>query len=77
MDINNSIEYANSFASLIKKYSNIELVEILPYHKNGIYKWDALTIPYQLKDTPEPTKSSIQELVEILENQGIKTLYSC
>ncbi len=75
--INDTVGYAKKFAELIKKYPNVELVEILPYHKNGIYKWEALNIPYQLKDTPEPTKSSIQELVEILENQGIKTLYSC
>ena len=76
-NINDTVEYAQNFASLIKKYPNIELVEILPYHKNGIYKWEELNIPYQLKDTPEPTKENIKELAKILENQGVKTLYSC
>ena len=76
-NINDSIEYANSFASLIKKYPNVELVEILPYHKNGIYKWEALNIPYQLNDTPEPSKDNIKEIAKVLEEQGIKTLYSC
>jgi pyruvate formate lyase activating enzyme len=75
--LNDSVGYAQNFASLIKKYTNVELVEILPYHKNGIYKWEALKIPYQLKDTPEPTKDNIKELSKILQNQGIKTLYSC
>ena len=76
-NINDTAEYAQKFAELIKKYPNVELVEILPYHKNGIYKWEALKIPYQLKDTPEPTKDNIKELSKILQNQGIKTLYSC
>ena len=65
------------FAALIKKYTNVELVEILPYHKHGVYKWEELNIPYQLKDTPEPTKDSIKELAGVLEAEGIKTLYSC
>ena len=76
-NINDSLEYANRFASLIKKYPNVELVEILPYHKNGIYKWEVLNIPYQLKDTSEPSKDSIEEIAKVLEKQGIKTLYSC
>ena len=75
--INDSKEYAIKFADFVKKHPNIELVEILPYHKNGIYKWEALNIPYQLKDTPEPSKDNIKEIVSILENQGVKTLYSC
>ncbi len=75
--INDSKDYAIRFAEFIKKYSNVELVEILPYHKNGIFKWEALNIPYQLKDTPEPTKDNIKELAETLKNQGIKALYSC
>lgn len=76
-EINDSIEYAKKFAALIKKYTNVELVEILPYHKHGVYKWEELNIPYQLKDTPEPTKDSIKELAGVLEAEGIKTLYSC
>ena len=76
-NINDTVEYAQNFAALIKKYPNVELVEILPYHKNGVFKWEALNIPYQLKDTPEPTKDNIKELAKILENQGVKTLYSC
>ena len=76
-NINDTAEYAQKFAELIKKFPNVELVEILPYHKNGIFKWEALNIPYQLKDTPEPTKENIKELAKILENQGVKTLYSC
>ena len=76
-NINDTAEYAQNFAALIKKYPNVELVEILPYHKNGIFKWEALNIPYQLKNTPEPTKDNINELAKILETQGIKTLYSC
>jgi pyruvate formate lyase activating enzyme len=39
---------------------NVQKVEILPYHKLGVYKWEALGHEYALKDVEPPT----QELVE-------------
>ena len=75
--INDTQEYAQEFASLIKQHTNVELVEILPYHKHGVYKWKELNIPYPLENTPEPSKENIHQLVNILEENGIKTLYAC
>ena len=75
-NINDTQAYADEFADKIKQYPNVELVEILPYHQSGVFKWKELGIPYALTDTPEPSKELIQNLSVILENKGIKTLFA-
>lgn len=38
---------------------NVRKVEILPYHKLGIYKWEALGHEYPLKHIEPPTKEQV------------------
>lgn len=49
-----------------KGYKNITKVEILPYHKLGIYKWEALGEKYQLEDVPENTPEQTEKVLEVL-----------
>ena len=35
--------------------ANVRQVEVLPYHTLGVAKWEALGLPYALKDVPPPT----------------------
>jgi len=44
----------------------LERVELLPYHKLGEYKWEALGEKYQLTDVSENTPEQIQQAHEIL-----------
>lgn len=53
-------------AEFLRQYKNIEKIEVLPFHKEGEYKWDSLVIPYALKDTPPPSQEQIQEAQRIL-----------
>ena len=46
--------------------SNVEKVEVLPYHTLGIYKWEALGIEYSLKDTDPPSKEAVKRAEKIL-----------
>lgn len=46
--------------------SNIERVEVLPYHTLGIHKWEQLGIEYTLRDTTPPTKERIENARKIL-----------
>ncbi len=75
-DFNDTEEYAQMYADFVKQYPNVELVEILPYHQHGVYKWKQLNIPYPLENTPEPSKILIEKLARILEQNGIPTLYA-
>jgi pyruvate formate lyase activating enzyme len=51
---------------------NINQVNILPYHKIGIEKYNRLHKEYMLKELLEPSKEHIREVVEYLEKKGLK-----
>ena len=46
--------------------SNVEKVEILPYHTLGIYKWETLGIPYSLSDIRIPDENDLKRASQIL-----------
>ena len=75
-NFNDTVEYAHKFATFVKEYANVELVELLPYHQHGVYKWKELGLEYPLKDTPEPEKETVKQLAKVLEDLNIKTLYA-
>ena len=55
---------------LINQFSGndyLERVEILPYHKLGQYKWEALGEKYQLEDVRENTPEEVDQARSILE----------
>lgn len=46
--------------------SCVERVEVLPYHRLGVAKYDRLGIPYPLRETEPPTQQQIRRAEEIL-----------
>ena len=50
----------------LNHYSNIRNIEILPYHKMGVAKYQALGISYPLENTDVPSSESIKKIKEIL-----------
>jgi pyruvate formate lyase activating enzyme len=52
-------------AKYLSKYTVIKRIEILPFHKMGEYKWQELGLEYELLNTPEPTKKSIEKIRDI------------
>ena len=52
----------------LKRFSNIERVGLLPFHKIGEYKWEAMGLKYTLKDTPVPDKAVMKRLNEIAQS---------
>lgn len=47
--------------------SNVERVEVLPYHTMGIFKWEKLGIPYPLEGIKPPVKERVENARKILE----------
>ena len=47
--------------------SNIERIDVLPYHTLGTFKYEKLGIAYPLRDTPTPTPESVARARNILE----------
>jgi pyruvate formate lyase activating enzyme len=66
--ITNKPELLHDMGEYFKDYKTIEKLEIQPYHKLGIHKWEALGWDYQLKDARENTEEEIEEAVSILKN---------
>jgi pyruvate formate lyase activating enzyme len=63
-DINDLKELSN----YIKTLNNIKKIEVLPYHKLGVYKWQAMGMRYKLDNIESPTDEEYNRAVEILTN---------
>ena len=50
--------------------SNVEKVEVLPYHTLGAYKWKNLGIPYSLEGINPPSAERIKNANEILKTMN-------
>ena len=64
-------EYLIETKEFISTLSNVEKIEVLPYHKMGITKYEELGIKYQIMDIPEPNKEDINHAKELL---GVKNV---
>lgn len=64
--ITNKPELLHALGEHFKDYKSIEKIEIQPYHKLGVHKWEALGWEYQLKDARENTEEEIEEASAIL-----------
>ena len=53
------IEHLADFVAALK---SVERVEVLPFHKMGEHKWEALNLDYQLKETEPPSEELIARI---------------
>lgn len=50
--------------------SNIERIEVLPFHNMGADKWHELGYPYTLEDTKPPKPEDVEEIREVFRKEG-------
>lgn len=62
-DIDDDLSRLGTF---IGGLSNVEKVEVLPYHKLGVYKWEALGLEYPLKEVEPPDEERIEHAYRCL-----------
>ncbi len=65
-DINSQDEYLYGLRHFIDGLSNMVGIDVLPYHKKGIMKWEKMGLEYPLPQTPEPSKELVKHAEEIL-----------
>lgn len=64
-------ERLHATAQFLSHYSCIQKVELLPFHKMGEYKWEALGMESPLTDVKEPPASEIAAAKEIFYRSGL------
>lgn len=68
--INDNLEYILDLKEYIKKFNNVEKIELLPYHNMGIPKYEKLNIEYKLKNLESMDKDKCKKLEQILLNSN-------
>ncbi|SJL82890.1 pyruvate formate lyase 1-activating protein [Vibrio palustris] len=59
-------ESAHSLGQFIKDMDNIVKIEMLPYHKLGAHKWEAMGEEYPLEGVNPPSKDTMERIKHIL-----------
>ncbi|MCM1965020.1 pyruvate formate-lyase-activating protein [Streptomyces sp. NPDC002812] len=70
-DARENIEGVAAFAGTL---GNISRVDVLPFHKLGESKWEALDMKFTLHDTPSPTAGQVAEAKAIFAAQGLNAV---
>jgi pyruvate formate lyase activating enzyme len=53
--------------AFIGELTNVEKLEVLPYHRMGVYKWQELGREYSLEGVQAPTDQEVQRAYRIIE----------
>ncbi|MBD2312046.1 pyruvate formate lyase-activating protein [Desertifilum sp. FACHB-1129] len=65
-------ENMRGLAEFVAQFTNVERLEVLPFHKMGEYKWEQLGYEYQLKDTPPASSELVESAIAIFQSYGLK-----
>ncbi|CAM3737150.1 pyruvate formate-lyase-activating protein [Mesobacillus zeae] len=58
--ITDDLDDLSGLGQFIGTLKNVKKVEVLPYHKLGVYKWEALGLEYPLKDVEPPNEETVE-----------------
>ena len=59
-------EYLLALRQFIDTLSNVERIDVLPYHTLGVYKYEKLGIDYPLEGVNPPSSERVQHAIAIL-----------
>ncbi|WP_028125731.1 pyruvate formate-lyase-activating protein [Eremococcus coleocola] len=59
-------EYLQRLGDFVATLGNVHKFEVLPYHKMGVYKYEALGYPYRLKGVEPPTAERVENANRLL-----------
>lgn len=58
-------------ARFVEDLGSVDRVDVLPFHKLGAAKYEALGLPFPLRDTPTPTHDSVERVRQRLRAHGL------
>lgn len=59
-------EYLHSLGKFLQPMDNVEKLEIQPYHRLGVHKWESLGWKYELEGVEQNTPQQLEKAKEIL-----------
>jgi pyruvate formate lyase activating enzyme len=65
-------ENIEGLARFVSELDNVEVVEVLPFHKMGEYKWEQLGLDYQLRNTPPASPELVEKAKAIFQGYGLQ-----
>lgn len=69
------IPSAQALAEFIQPMTNVEKVELLPYHELGKHKWEAMGEKYELNDISPTSTETMEQIKQTFTNLGINAVY--
>lgn len=72
--INDALEDVNALATFCGSLHHLKHIELLPYHRLGVSKYQHLDRPYSLLDLCPPQDDVIIQMSEALQDQGLKVV---
>ncbi|BBI34136.1 pyruvate formate-lyase-activating protein [Cohnella abietis] len=63
------VEDLMAMGSFVNELMGVEKIEVLPYHRMGVFKWQQLGIPYPLDGIAEPSPEEVTRAYRLI-NQG-------
>jgi pyruvate formate lyase activating enzyme len=64
----------DGLGAFLAELGNVDRVDVLPFHKLGAHKYDALGIPFPLRDTPVPAPELTDRVREQFREHGLRAL---
>ncbi len=74
--ITDSEEDTERLTEIADRFEGVERIELLPFHKMCIPKYEALGIPFPLADVPECKKSRVEELNAMIPEKYSSFIFS-
>ncbi|RPE46604.1 pyruvate formate lyase activating enzyme [Streptomyces sp. Ag109_O5-1] len=65
-------EPVDGLARFVAGLDAVDRVDILPFHKLGAAKYEALGIPFPLRDTPSPAPDSVERVRKQFRTHGLR-----
>lgn len=70
--VTDDFEDLQQMGEFIGTLTNVQKVEILPYHMLGVYKWEALGMEYPLKGIVPPSDEKVEEAYKLITKKWVQ-----
>jgi pyruvate formate lyase activating enzyme len=69
-----NMEEVGKMADFAAGLSNVERVDVLPFHQLGSFKWERLGMQYQLRDAAPPSREKVEEVIARFRAAGLQVV---